>query len=238
MSISLDMLVKIKGGMSMLRLYLAIKVKYSGKVKWSTQRGELEAYLGVSASNLRNIKSRAIKLGILQSGSKDWIFAVGNKKWIEENDVVTKRKVDTPAEIHNDSKELRTYINSVFISNVVREYGTAHKMGDAVMPCSISFLERTLGWSRYRVIKYRRECAKAKYIRVEKDWNILVSTDDGWSEKQVKKMFTNLKKSLPHLFGEEFKFAKIAVLFKKKGKVEICIPSSSIIYTGIRTTRA
>lgn len=227
------MLQQVKGSMQILRLYLYIKEK-SGKVNWSKDRNTIAEAMGVTVSNLRGIKLRALRLGILKEGGKSWIFCVGNHAWICSKFVCTKRKVVIPQEIWSDLSLLRTFVNSIFISNVVWEYGTVAQRGRAVMPCSISYLENTLGWSRYRVVKYRKEGSESGFFKLEKDWEIIASTDWGQSEKEVKDIFTALKKMMPHISGDDFRIAVTSRLHKKGEKVEVLCPSSSIISTSLR----
>jgi len=236
MTVSLDMLKTIKGGMSILRLYLYIK-KRDAKVKWSKDRDAIAKDMGVTLNNLRGIKRRALALGVLKAGGKDWIFAVGNRAWLKDHPHGSKRKLYIREALWNDAEELRTLIAGAFISNVVWEYGTVVQRGRAVMPCSISYLMSTLGWSRYKVLKYRKRAAEVGHFNLTKDWQIFASTRFGQSEKEVRAVFFRTKELMRFLSGDDFRIAKTLILHKKGEVLEALYPSSSIISTSLRCKR-
>jgi len=240
MNVNVDLLKTCSRNMRPLQLYILIKSKYSGKAHWPSVRDEIAMFFNISKSNLRGIKNRAIALGILKAGGKDWVFAVGNRQWIKsrEYDVESKRKLFIPEEVWTDKDKLRIFLHSAFLSLVVREYGKADKKGQATMPLSLNYMEKVLGWGRTKCFKYRKAGQQAGHFKVIKDWEILCSTEWGTSAEGVKKFYKNLKAGLPYFEGEEYRKALTAKLLSDgKGNYEVLTPKSSIIRTKMRATR-
>lgn len=222
----------------LLRAYVYIRVRHSGKVKWDKAfRKELAKFLGVQENSLRPILYRLIRKGVVERGGQGWVFCVGAKRLHARLD--SHKRAVMPWKAMRSKKALRDFSRKALLANVIKSYGYSgqNKKGRPVkyQPLAHGYIERTLGWSRSTSRRYRNN--KSGYLKVHRDYEIYDVSGPFRSKATVIDEYFHWKSILPGLYGDEFRTVNNMKLYVTKTKAEIRIETPSVVYSNILILR-
>jgi hypothetical protein len=222
----------------LLRAYVYIRDRHSGKVKWDKAfQKELAKFLGVQENSLRPILHRLIRKGVVERGGQDWVFCIGAKRLHARLD--SNKRAAMPWKAMRSKRALRDFSRKALLANVIKSYGYSgqNKKGRPVkyQPLAHDYVTRTLGWSRSTSRRYRNN--KSGYLKVHRDYEIVDVSGQFRKKSTVIEQFFLWKSILPELHGDEFRSVNNMKLHTTRAKAEIRLEAPSVVYSNILILR-